>query len=373
MMHADRGILRDRMAFAMVKGMRRVNADSMLGLIGSETLFFEVPERELAARVGRMLPVFSDSYRSQLRMKAARELDFVEDNNIRCLYFKDDGYPARLRECDDVPLMVYTVGDCEVNDTHVVSVVGTRHATPYGVDFVNRLVEDLAQRIGDVLIVSGLAYGIDVAAHRAALKYGLPTAAVLAHGLNTIYPAAHRQVAAEMARNGGMLLTDYTSADVVHRGNFLARNRIVAGMSDCTVVVESARKGGAMVTASIAGGYSREVMAVPGRTSDPYSEGCNHLIATNQATMIRDASDLIAACRWVEREQEAVQGQLFYQPTEKEQAVLDYIVSNPESTVNGMSVGLGMPSGSLMSLLIDMEFKDLIIAVPGGRYALSNK
>ena len=212
-----------------------------------------------------------------------------------------------------------------------------------------------------------------MAAHRAALKYGLPTAAVLAHGLNTIYPAAHRQVAAEMARNGGMLLTDYTSADVVHRGNFLARNRIVAGMSDCTVVVESARKGGAMVTASIAGGYSREVMAVPGRTSDPYSEGCNHLIATNQATMIRDASDLIAACRWVEREQEAVQGQLFYQPTEKEQAVLDYIVSNPESTVNGMSVGLGMPSGSLMSLLIDMEFKDLIIAVPGGRYALSNK
>ena len=170
MMHADRGILRDRMAFAMVKGMRRVNADSMLGLIGSETLFFEVPERELAARVGRMLPVFSDSYRSQLRMKAARELDFVEDNNIGCLYFKDDGYPARLRECDDAPLMVYTVGDCEVNDTHVVSVVGTRHATPYGVDFVNRLVEDLTQRIGDVLIVSGLAYGIDVAAHRAALK-----------------------------------------------------------------------------------------------------------------------------------------------------------------------------------------------------------
>lgn len=269
--------------------------------------------------------------------------------------------------------MLYGCGDCGLNRSVVISIVGTRHATPYGVDFVDHLVKDLAAELEDVVIVSGLAYGIDAAAHKAALKNDVATVAVLAHGLNMIYPASHRGLAADIVHKGGMLVTDYTSVDKVHKGNFLARNRIVAGLADCTLVVESASKGGALVTARIASDYGREVFAVPGRTSDPYSAGCLKLIASNVASLVTDADSLIDACRWVRKaRKEGVQKQLFNEPTPLEKDIMNHIIACPDATTGEMSVNLNIPVGTLMALLIDMEFRDLIISVPGGRYQLAN-
>ena len=239
-----------RLAFASLRGITRRLAQEILNRTGSERNFFEASQQELTHRMSCRSNLFAESYRGELLETARREADFIESNSIAALYFTDPGYPSRLAECDDAPLMLYGLGECGMNARHVVSIVGTRHATPYGLDFVDRLIKDLSLKIPDLVIVSGLAYGIDVAAHKASMKYGVPTAAVLAHGLNTIYPAVHRSVAADMVRQGGILLTDYMSQTTMHKGNFLARNRIVAGLADCLIVAESAEKGGALVTAN---------------------------------------------------------------------------------------------------------------------------
>ena len=231
--------------------------------------------------------------------------------------------------------MLYGLGDTDLNNARFVSIVGTRHATVYGNSFVEKLVDDLAAKLDEKLvIISGLAYGIDIAAHRAALKNGIPTIAVLAHGLNTIYPATHRSAAVDIVKTGGMLLSDYRSIDTIHRGNFLARNRIVAGLCDFLIVAESAIRGGALVTARLASGYNREVMALPGRISDKYSAGCNELISSNIAALI----------------------------------ILDIMTDRGEVMINDLSARIDMPIHRLMGLLIDMEFRSLIAHIPGGRY-----
>ncbi len=275
-----------RIAFASLRGMTRTLAGELLARIGSEEAFFSATERQLACVMGFNNRLLSQSYRDEVLEKARIETDFVKRNNVRLYYFTDVDFPSRFIDCDDAPIILYSLGSCNLNASHIVSIVGTRHATPYGIDFTTRLVEELSAILDDLVIVSGLAYGIDIAAHRAALNCGIPTIAVLAHGLNTIYPATHRNTAADIIRQNGMLLTDYRSIDTIHKGNFIARNRIVAALSDCLVVSESAEKGGALITANIASGYNRDVFALPGRISDRYSAGCNRLIANNIAGLI---------------------------------------------------------------------------------------
>ena len=249
--------------------------------------------------------------------------------------------------------------------------MGTRHATQYGIRFCDTLIAELAQRLPDLVVVSGLAYGIDIAAHRAALKHGVPTVAVLPRGLNHIYPAMHRNDAIAIAKHGGMLLTDYTSQDEVQKSNFLARNRIVAALSDCTVIVESAGSGGALVTASLAMSYNRDVMAVPGRCGDEFSVGCNKLIATNKAALITCADDLMTAMRWEGLARQPQQLDLFPDLTKEEQAVVDVIRNQGEIHLNTLADVLHTPVYKLMSVLVELDCKKVIATLPGCRYTLA--
>ncbi len=358
-----------RVAFASLRGLTPRLAGEILARIGGEEEFFSFTASRLTAVIGFGNRLFSDSVRSKALEEARRETEFIVRNNIRPLYFTDPGYPRRLLQCDDAPLMVYTLGDCDLNGSRFVGIVGTRHATPYGDRFVEDLVSTLATTLDEKpVIVSGLAYGIDIAAHKAALAAGVPTIGVLAHGLNTIYPAMHRDTAARMVRAGGMLLTDYRSADAIHRGNFLARNRIVAGLCDCLVVAESDTKGGAMVTARLAAAYSRDVFALPGRVSDRFSRGCNKLISDCVAQLVASPDDLIESMRWPVKKPEGTQTSLFPELSPEEQAVIDLLAQKSEATLNDISASIDIPVPRLMGLLIDMEFRRLLLAIPGGRY-----
>lgn len=357
-----------RIAFGSVKGMTYRLASDLIGRLGSEELFFTAKTEALKSLLGFDNKIFDRGYRQEVMEQAKRELDFVEANKIRILYFTDpDNYPQRLRECDDAPSLLYALGECDMNRRHVISIVGTRHATLYGVGFVKDLIETIGRRLPETVVVSGLAYGIDVNAHKESLKNDVPTAAVLAHGLSSIYPSVHRQVAADMVKSGGSLLTDYPHDARIHRANFLARNRIVAGLSDCTLVVESAEKGGAIVTAGIASSYNRDVFALPGRSNDMYSRGCNRMICQNKAALVQDPDDLFNQMGWEALEDNREQ-KLFYQPTEEEQRVLDFLEERGEGQLNRISVDTGLPIHRLMGLLVDMEFKHLIVNHPGGIY-----
>lgn len=360
-----------RIAFASLRGITRTLADEIISRIGSEELFFTAPEQQLSSVLGFKNKLLSKAYRDEVYEKALKETDFILSNKVTTIYYTDTQYPCRLADCDDAPLMLYTTGTCNLNASHIVSIVGTRHATPYGIDFTTRLVEDLAKTIDDLVIVSGLAYGIDITAHNASLRNNVPTIAVLAHGLNTIYPASHRNIAADIARNGGMLVTDYRTIDPIHKGNFVARNRIVASLCDCLVVAESADKGGALITAGIASSYNRDVFALPGRSSDRYSAGCNRLIHSNVAALAENADDIIKSMRWTTRPQEGDQPELPIELSDEEQHIINYLTTHSEAQINQLCIALNYPIAQLMALLIDMEFKGLILTYPGGRYRLA--
>lgn len=336
----------------------------------SEEDFFNMPARRLAMLTGLRESFFDDERRADALAKGREEASFVADKGIRLLYFADtDVYPRRLAECDDAPALLYAMGAAP-QSPHVISVVGTRHSTAYGTEFTRRLIADLTEAIPDLMVVSGLAYGIDICAHRAALAAGATTGAVFAHGLNTVYPAEHRDDARRMVREGGFVLTEYPSYAAVHKGNFLSRNRIVAALADATVVIESDIKGGAMSTARIASAYNRQVMALPGRTSDTYSRGCNRLIARREADMITDAGDLLDALNWTAAPRNS-------QPelpllSEEQTNITAYLRQNPDRTVNELCAALSIPYSRLSGLLFELEMENIIASMPGGRFVVLN-
>lgn len=368
-------LLLHRVAFASLRGINRRLADELAARLGCggegpEEAFFKATERELALlNDGVTSHLFDRAYRDTCLDRARRELDFIAANHIRTIYYADEGYPARLAEAVDAPLMLYALGSADLDARAMISIVGTRHATAYGIGFVDSLIAGLARSMQvKPVIVSGLAYGIDIAAHRAALREGLPTVAVLAHGLNTIYPSQHRPTAAQMVREGGMLLTDYLSSDPVHKGNFPARNRIVAALADCIVVAESAAKGGSLITARIAGEYCREVFAVPGRIGDRYSEGCNSIIADESAHLLTGSDALIDMMGWPRRPQPQEQLQLFPPVSADDSAILDFITARGEARAQEIAIALGRNVGRVTASLVDLEFKGLVTAFPGGLY-----
>ena len=305
--------------------------------------------------------------------RAAAEMEFVQRHGIRVLTLGDDDYPQRLSECDDAPLLLYYKGTCDVNRPYVVSIVGTRHATSYGKDLIARFVGDLRQMVPDVLIVSGLAYGVDICAHRNALEQGLDTVAVVAHGLDQIYPQHHRDDARRMISQGG-LLTEYMSATVIDKSNFVRRNRIVAGMADATVLVESAAKGGGLITCGIARGYNRSVFAFPGSVGMAYSEGCNNLIRDNGAALITSAQDFVQMMGWQKQmaaEMSAtVERQLFPQLSADEQKVVTFLQHTNDVQLSLLSVRTNIPVGQLTALLFQLEMKGLVRTMAGGSYHL---
>jgi DNA processing protein len=307
-----------------------------------------------------------------LIVNAEKELEFIEKNNIRLICKGDKDYPYRLAECNDAPLVLHGMGNADLNAKHIVSIVGTRHASEYGKSVCENFVADLAKFVPGTLIVSGLAYGIDVCAHRAALKAGLPTVGVLAHGLDRIYPTSHRSTAKSMIENGG-LLTEFMSGTNPFPQNFVQRNRIVAGMADATVVIESASKGGSLITASLATGYDRDCFAFPGRINDQYSQGCNELVSRNRAALITSAYDFVEAMNWEvatkKKSAEDLQTELFPDMSPEETAVMTALRENSDGLqVNQMVVQLNTPINKLLPLLFEMEMKGYIKAVAGGCY-----
>ena len=303
--------------------------------------------------------------------RAEEEMAFAEKNHIQILARNDVNFPARLRDCEDAPCILYYRGTADVNCRHILSIVGTRKATEYGKSFCQRFLNNLSVLCPDVLIISGLAYGIDINAHRHALANGLSTIAVLAHGLDQIYPRMHRTTAIEMLRKGG-LLTEFMSQSVADKINFVARNRIVAGMADATLVVESAEKGGSLITARIAEDYGRDVFAVPGRVGDRGSAGCNLLIRENRAGLLQSAEEFVTAMGWAtaKTESEPVQRELFPELSTDEMAVFEALKDSDGKHLNLLTVETNIPIGRLSSILFEMEMRGIVRLLSGGVYRL---
>ena len=303
--------------------------------------------------------------------RAAAEMEFIEKNGIKAMTLQDADYPQRLKECPDAPIILFYKGEADLNKSRVINIVGTRQCTTYGQDMVRRLIDDLRTMCPDVLIVSGLAYGIDICAHRQALADGFETVGVLAHGLDQIYPHHHRDTAVEMVKKGG-LLTEYMSQTQALPNNFRQRNRIVAGMSDATILVESAYKGGGLITCRIAQEYGRDVFAFPGAVGMPFSEGCNRMIRSNTAALITSAQDLVESMGWetIAQKPEAVERQLFPELTEEEQKVVDLLQQTNDLQLNLISVKANIPIGQLTALLFSLEMKGVVKPMAGGTYHL---
>lgn len=307
--------------------------------------------------------------------RADFEQKFMQEHQIRAMTPLDDDYPQRLTECADAPIVIYYRGNADLNQSKVVNIVGTRQCTQYGKDLIHRFVLDLRQMCPQVLVVSGLAYGVDICAHKEALDDGYETVAVLAHGLDQIYPYHHREIAVKMLNHGG-LLTEFMSQTNADKQNFVRRNRIVAGMSDACIVVESAAKGGGLITAEIAQSYDRAVFAFPGAVGMTYSEGCNHLIRDNGAGLITCAEDFVKAMGWQDdalRQQilsDGIERTIFPDLTSEETKIVSLLQQTNDLQLNILSVKTGIPIGQLTALLFQLEMKGAIKPLAGGMYHL---
>ena len=361
------------LALTRIPGLGLMGAYNLMRTLGSASAIFQQRKN-----LKELIPEVSDKLIKALDcpeafQRAEEELIFAEKNQIQCLTLNDAAYPSRLRECEDAPLALFYRGNTSLNALRIVNIVGTRHATPYGEEICHSFVRDLADLCPDVLIVSGLAYGIDIQAHKAALQHGFPTIGVLAHGLDRIYPTAHRKTAVSMMDQGG-LLTEFMSGTNPDRQNFVKRNRIVAGMSDATIVIESAAKGGALITAELAESYHRDCFAFPGRTTDIYSKGCNELIRNNRASLILSAEDFVQAMGWntsSNQVPQTVQRELFPDLNEEEKRIVCLLQQHSEGIqINLLVVEANIPINQMSALLFELEMKGVIRALAGGVYKL---
>lgn len=310
----------------------------------------------------------------QLRVADA-EMEYNARNNIKTLCLADNDYPQRLKNCADAPLVLFFKGNTDLNRARVINVVGTRHCTAYGQDVIRKFFTELKKLSPEVLIVSGLAYGVDINAHRQALANDLDTVAVLAHGLDNLYPARHKQTADEMIKHGG-LLTEFLTNTNADKLNFVRRNRIVAGMSDACVLVESAAHGGGLITTAIARDYSREVFAFPGAVGAPFSEGCNNLIRDHKAQLITSATDFIQALGWetdfkrVQATRQGIERQLFPELSAEEQTVIEALQSLNDQPISQLSLSANIPISRLTVVLFQLEMKGMLKLLAGGCYHL---
>lgn len=360
------------LALEFVPGIGLISAKRLVETFGSAEEVF-ARRKELPRLVQGFPARLADALDAPAAFeRARREMEFAIRHDVRCLCLNDEAYPSRLRECVDAPLVLFYKGTADLNRLHVVDLVGTRHATDYGRTLCTRFVTELKALCPDVLVVSGLAYGIDICAHRAALDCGLDTVGVLAHGLDRLYPPAHRPDAVRMLAQGG-LLTEFPSGTNPDRPNFVRRNRIVAGLSDATIVVESAAKGGSLITAEIAAEYGRECFAFPGPVGAPYSEGCNKLIRANGAMLLQSAEELVQAMGWDQRQASPrpVQRSFFPELDADEQCIVDRLRQSPTGIhINTLTVQTGIPVHKLSATLFSLEMKGVVKLLAGGNYRL---
>lgn len=300
--------------------------------------------------------------------EADDEIRFIEDNEIDCFYFQDKQYPELLKHCIDGPVLLFGKGNIDLQNKKIISIVGTRRVTSYGEGFCEELIAQLAPL--NPVIVSGLAYGVDICAHRAAIENGLQTIACLGHGLNQIYPKKHKKYTSDIIENGGFY-TEFWSSDTFDRNNFLRRNRIIAGLSKATIVIESAERGGSLVTADIANSYNREVFAVPGRATDSQSRGCNNLIKQQKAHVLTMGADIIYHLGWeLEETPKPIQTQLFVELDEDEKKIYRFLKEKEKELLDIIAIECGLPVFKVATLLMNMELKGVVRPLPGKLFQL---
>ncbi len=368
----DNNKLACQIAVGLIPGLGPVNAKNIISHLGSVERLFTCSAKELVAISG----VAEKSARQiiqnrKIGSRVFKEIEFIKKNKIKPIFYTDKEYPYFLKQCNDAPLLLYIKGDIDFRNRKIISIVGTRKASAYGKEICKQLIKELADRGHNPIIVSGLAYGIDVCAHKAALENGLDTVAVLGHGLNKLYPNKHRNTAIEIIKKGA-LMSEFMTDSEFKRQNFLQRNRIIAGISQATIVIESAIKGGSLSTAENANSYNREVFALPGRIGDKYSEGCNYLIRTHRAVLLQSADDIEYLLNWEKVSEKAKQTEIFVELNENEQKILDTFKYGEKITIDEICRNTGMPVFQISAILLELEFKNLIRTLPGKAYEACN-
>ena len=357
-------------ALTLLPGVGDINAKKLVAVTGSAEALFTEKRSALLRIPGMNRSILTNITNNRdILERASKEVEFIRKFRITPHFFTESGYPERLKQCIDSPVLLFTLGNADLNKPRIVSVVGTRRATEYGKEICQRLISGMVEL--EVLVVSGLAYGIDTCAHKSALDNGLQTAGVLAHGLDRIYPPLNKQLALRMTEQGG-LVTEFLSGTNPDRENFPKRNRIIAGLSDATIVVEAGVKGGALITADIANSYNRDVFAVPGRIGDPVSEGCNNLIKTNRAALIQSAADISYIMGWDKEKpaQKVVQRSLFIQLEPDQEMVVSILRENGDCSLDKICIASGLQTSKVASALLNLEFEGLVKCLPGKIYRL---
>ena len=359
-----------QLALTLIPNIGDVQAKILINQFGDASSIFNAkkPVLEKIEGIGevraRSIKEFTDFH------SAEEELKFIEKFKIKTFFLTDDEYPKRLLNCYDSPTLLFYKGDADLNTAKVLSIVGTRSNTDYGKQFTEKLVKDLSEQ--NILIISGLAFGIDAIAHKSALKNGLPTIGVVGHGLDKVYPYENTSLAKDMVKDGGGILTEFFSGTKPDKHNFPLRNRIVAGLSDATVVVETNIKGGSMITAKLADAYNRDVFAVPGRTNDKASSGCNHLIKYNKAILLTDADELLDILGWKEKKKEKVkqQKELFIELSAEEKQILQLLQEKEMVHIDEINLRSGLSSSGVAAAMLNLELQNVIVSLPGKMYKL---
>jgi len=355
------------LALQQVEGIGDITAKKLLQHFGTAEELFKAKKTSLTKIDGIGKATIANLQKKDFFLKAESEMFFLEKEDITVFSYQCENYPERLKNCHDSPILLFQAGNIDWNNSKIISIVGTRQITTYGINFTKNLIEELAPL--NPIIVSGFAYGVDILAHQVAMEHRLQTIGVLAHGLNQIYPKTHKKHVTKMQENGGFL-TEFWTYSKPDRENFVKRNRIVAGISEATIVIESAERGGSLITAQIANDYNRDVFAVPGRTSDKYSQGCNNLIKTQRAQMITSAADLIYLLNWDIKnkttvENKAIQKQLFVTLSEDEQNIYNYLQSKGKELMDIIALDCDLPIFKISSILLNMELKGIVRPLPG--------
>ena len=358
-----------KIGIGLIPGIGDIMAKKLISYCGGVEAVFRERKDALVKIPGVGDGLAASVVNQDILRRAEKEIDFINRNQIFYSFYLDDNYPRRLKNCLDSPVIFFYKGDIDFEYPKMISIVGTRQATPYGRELCNNLVDELCHRNHNPIVVSGLAYGVDICAHRAALRNGLLTIAVLGHGLSQIYPSAHVATAREITRQGA-LLTEFLSDSLIDRNNFVRRNRLIAGLTDLTVVVESNKRGGALITADIANSYNRDVFAFPGRLTDKCSEGCNWLIKTNKANLLQSVDDIEYLMNWDQetKKTQPVQLELFSPESPDEAIVLKHLREQGECAIDILSAHVQMPVSKVSGLLLNLELSGMVRSFPGKVY-----
>lgn len=360
-----------QIAISLLPFIGPIKARNLISYCGSAEAVFKEKKTNL-----QKIPGIGQLIANKINLKnvlenAEKELKYIEKNNIKALFYLNPEYPEKLTQHDDTPLIIYSLGNINYNEKKFLSIVGTRAMTRYGQEICEKLITDIANEGFKPVIVSGLAYGIDYTAHTAALKNSLKSIAVLGTGLSTIYPAAHQQTAKKLTENGA-LISEFPFKSKIDPYNFVKRNRIIAALSEATIIIESPQKGGSLITAEYAIKYARDVYAFPGKTTDKTSKGCNFLIKTNRAALIENASDLIYNLQWEKNQKKQIQTQIFVELSEIEKNIVEIIKNNNIINVDVIAYKTKLPINTVLSTLFNLEFKNIIKALPGRMYTATS-